>query len=126
MGEEVPASVFTREDRQRYREKVHRCLDVLARMLAEIRFDFDDPLTGMEIELNLVDERRRPGDAQHRGAGRSSTTRRSRPSSAGSTWRSTCRRGSLAGDAMVDARGRRAGPAQRRAGEGRATPAPAW
>ena len=28
MGEEVPATVFTREDRQRYREKVHRCLDV--------------------------------------------------------------------------------------------------
>ena len=34
MGDEVAARVFTREDRQRYREKVHRCLDVFARMLA--------------------------------------------------------------------------------------------
>ncbi len=56
MGEDVRDTVFTREDRQRYREKVHRCLEVLERMLAENRFDFDDPLTGMEIELNLVDE----------------------------------------------------------------------
>ena len=38
-------------------------------MLARDRFDFDDPLTGMEIELNLVDDRRRPVDAQRRGAG---------------------------------------------------------
>src|SRR4051794_9850701 len=60
MGEEVAARVFTREDRQRYREKVHRCLEVLERMLAENRFDFDEPMTGMEIELNLVDD---SGDA---------------------------------------------------------------
>src|SRR5438876_6298632 len=56
MGDEVRDTVFTREDRQRYREKVHRCLDVLERMLAENRFDFDRPMTGMEIELNLVDD----------------------------------------------------------------------
>lgn len=56
MGEDVTARVFTREDRQRYREKVHRCLDVFARMLAESRFDFDRPMTGMEVELNLVDD----------------------------------------------------------------------
>ncbi len=56
MGDEVAARVFTREDRQRYREKVHRCLDVLARMLSDQMFDFDHPLTGMEIELNLVDD----------------------------------------------------------------------
>ena len=37
MGEDVGTRVFSREDRQRYREKVHRCLDVLARMLAESR-----------------------------------------------------------------------------------------
>jgi gamma-glutamyl:cysteine ligase YbdK (ATP-grasp superfamily) len=55
MGEEVGPRAFTREDRQRYRNKVHRCLDVLARMLREERFDFDQPLTGMEVELNLVD-----------------------------------------------------------------------
>jgi gamma-glutamyl:cysteine ligase YbdK (ATP-grasp superfamily) len=60
MGEEVSARTFTREDRQLYRDKVHRCLDVFARMLAESRFDFDQPLTGMEVELNLVDDDGRP------------------------------------------------------------------
>jgi hypothetical protein len=56
MGQEVRDTTFTREDRQRYRAKVRRCLDVLERMLAENQFDFEDPLTGMEIELNLVDD----------------------------------------------------------------------
>jgi hypothetical protein len=56
MGEDVKAAVFTREDRQRYREKVRRCLDVLELMLREDLFDFDHPLSGMEIELNLVDD----------------------------------------------------------------------
>lgn len=55
MGQEVVRHTFTGADRQRYREKVHRCLDVLARMLAESRFDFDLGMTGMEVELNLVD-----------------------------------------------------------------------
>lgn len=56
MGEEVDAQTFTRADRTRHREKVRRCLDVFARMLREARFDTDDPMTGMEVELNLVDE----------------------------------------------------------------------
>jgi gamma-glutamyl:cysteine ligase YbdK (ATP-grasp superfamily) len=60
MGEEVADRSFTREDRQRYRDKVHRCLDVFARMLAEERFSLDSPLTGMEVELNLVDPDGRP------------------------------------------------------------------
>ena len=47
---------FTRADRTRHREKVRRCLDVFARMLREARFDTDDPMTGLEIELNLVDD----------------------------------------------------------------------
>jgi gamma-glutamyl:cysteine ligase YbdK (ATP-grasp superfamily) len=47
--------VFSGEDRRRYRQKVRRSLDVLARMLRESRFDFDRPLVGLEIELNLVD-----------------------------------------------------------------------
>ena len=34
MGEEVAPRQFTREDRQRYRTKVHRCLDAFAVMLA--------------------------------------------------------------------------------------------
>ncbi len=56
MGEEVAAQEFTREDRTRYREKVRRCLDVFERMLRESRFDADYPMTGLEIELNLVDD----------------------------------------------------------------------
>jgi gamma-glutamyl:cysteine ligase YbdK (ATP-grasp superfamily) len=56
MGEEVAHQEFTREDRTRYREKVRRCLDVFARMLRESAFDAEAPMTGMEIELNLVDE----------------------------------------------------------------------
>ena len=57
MGEEVDAQEFTRADRTRHREKVRRCLDVFARMLSEARFDTDDPMTGLEVELNLIDER---------------------------------------------------------------------
>ena len=56
MGEEVEAQEFSRTDRTRHREKVRRCLDVFARMLREARFDTDDPMTGLEVELNLVDE----------------------------------------------------------------------
>src|SRR5262245_62132694 len=60
MGEDVERRVFTREDRTRYRQKVRRCLDVFAEMLRESRFDFERPLTGLEIELNLVDEDAEP------------------------------------------------------------------
>ncbi len=56
MGEEVADQEFSRADRTRHREKVRRCLDVLARMLRESRFDTDNPMTGMEIEFNLVDD----------------------------------------------------------------------
>jgi gamma-glutamyl:cysteine ligase YbdK (ATP-grasp superfamily) len=56
MGEEVDAQEFSRADRTRHREKVRRNLDVFARMLREERFDTDDPMTGLEVELNLVDE----------------------------------------------------------------------
>ncbi|MDG4831277.1 glutamate--cysteine ligase [Solwaraspora sp. WMMD1047] len=60
MGEEVAPRTFTRQDRSRYREKVRRCLDVLAELLREERFETDRPLTGLEIELNLVDDRSAP------------------------------------------------------------------
>ena len=56
MGQEVPAAVYSREDRQRYRQKVRTCLDVFARMLRESRFDSDRRSFGLEIELNLTDE----------------------------------------------------------------------
>jgi hypothetical protein len=55
MGRDISLAVFTGEHRRRYREKVRRCLDVFARMLAESRFDEGRPLTGVEIELNLTD-----------------------------------------------------------------------
>src|SRR3954449_5990475 len=60
MGQEVAPRRFSREDRQRYRAKVKRCLDVFARMLAESRFDADHRSIGLEIELNLTDDGGRP------------------------------------------------------------------
>src|SRR5919206_5335548 len=56
MGEDVTATVFSREDRQRYRQKIKRCLDVFARMLSEARFEAVPGSIGLEIELNLTDE----------------------------------------------------------------------
>src|SRR2546429_407316 len=55
MGKDVSLSTFTREDRTRYRQKVRRCLDVFALMLNDFRFDADRPMTGLELELNLMD-----------------------------------------------------------------------
>ena len=56
MGEEVGARVFSRDDRQRYREKVRSNLDVFERMLAEARFHPERRSFGLEIELNLTDD----------------------------------------------------------------------
>jgi hypothetical protein len=56
MGQQLEAKVFSREDRQRYRQKVRTCLDVFARMLAEARFESDRRSVGLEIELNLTDD----------------------------------------------------------------------
>ncbi|MDF8266245.1 glutamate-cysteine ligase family protein [Luteipulveratus flavus] len=60
MGEDVSSTSYTREQRQRYREKVRQNLDVFERMLTTSSFEFDRPLTGMEIELNLVDSAYQP------------------------------------------------------------------
>ncbi|HEX4728670.1 MAG TPA: hypothetical protein VH298_12780, partial [Jatrophihabitans sp.] len=60
MGEDVESTEFTGQDRQRYRAKVRRCLDVFARMLTESKFDFERPMTGLEIEFNLIDSRHDP------------------------------------------------------------------
>ena len=54
MGQDVASRQFSREDRQKYRQKVKRCLDVFARMLAESRFDTERRSMGLEIELNLT------------------------------------------------------------------------
>src|ERR1051325_5144468 len=56
MGDEVADTTFSRENRQRYREKVKLCLDVFARMLSESRFDPDRRSIGLEIERNLTEE----------------------------------------------------------------------
>jgi gamma-glutamyl:cysteine ligase YbdK (ATP-grasp superfamily) len=55
MGDEVSESHFSREHRQKYREKVQLCLDVFEQMLGTATFDYTRPLTGLEVELNLVD-----------------------------------------------------------------------
>src|SRR3954462_2067265 len=55
MGKDVESTVFSREDRMRYRDKVRRCLDAFARMLAESPFEDGQGMSGLEIELNLVD-----------------------------------------------------------------------
>src|SRR5688572_11863831 len=60
MGAEVDATQFSREDRKRHREKVRRGLDALARMLTASHFDYERPMTGLEIELNLVDDDMQP------------------------------------------------------------------
>ena len=66
MGEDVASREFSREDRQRYREKVRRCLDVFARMLAESRFDVERRTMGLEIELNLTDATGEPVNANEK------------------------------------------------------------
>jgi len=60
MGDDVSSATYTREDRQRYREKVRLDLDVFEQMLHQSTFDFERPLIGMEIELNLVDKGYQP------------------------------------------------------------------
>ena len=46
MGAEVSAQSYTREQRQRYREKVRQDLDVFERMLNTSSFEFDRPGEG--------------------------------------------------------------------------------
>ncbi|MBC7558957.1 MAG: glutamate--cysteine ligase [Dermatophilaceae bacterium] len=55
MGEDIAGTAYTREQRQRYREKVRLNLDTFEQMLTQSNFDGDRLLTGLEIELNLVD-----------------------------------------------------------------------
>ncbi|OBI73665.1 glutamate--cysteine ligase [Mycobacterium asiaticum] len=55
MGEEVKRTTYNRTHRREYRRKVQLCLDVFETMLTQTRFDSERPLTGMEIECNLVD-----------------------------------------------------------------------
>ncbi|MBQ0987954.1 glutamate--cysteine ligase [Streptomyces sp. F63] len=56
MGEKVEADGFDLADPQRYRAKLHQCLEGLGRLLEEKRFDRPRNLMGVEIELNLAGE----------------------------------------------------------------------
>ncbi|CAN5459216.1 hypothetical protein BH09ACT7_BH09ACT7_31530 [soil metagenome] len=60
MGEEVEQAEYSRAQRQQYRRKVQLCLDVFETMLTQSSFEFERPLTGMEIECNLVDSEYQP------------------------------------------------------------------
>lgn len=60
MNTNFSADSFDPRERTGYRRKVQRCLDTLGRMLAEGRFSFPRRQIGLEVELNLVDEKMRP------------------------------------------------------------------
>ena len=60
MGEEVQDTEYSRAHRREYRRKVQQCLDVFETMLKQSSFEFERPLTGMEIECNLVDSAYQP------------------------------------------------------------------
>jgi hypothetical protein len=60
VGEEVKRTTYDRAHRREYRRKVQLSLNVFETMLAQSRFDSDRPLTGMEIECNLVDAAYQP------------------------------------------------------------------
>jgi hypothetical protein len=63
MGRTVTTVAFSHSDRQRYRMKVQRCLDALARMLTRDGFAHSPPRMGLEIELNLVGDDLQPAMA---------------------------------------------------------------
>ena len=63
MGGNVLGLTVTGHQRQEYRDKMQRCLDAMARMLAGNAFSFDRQHIGMEIELCLVDEQMSPAMA---------------------------------------------------------------
>lgn len=60
MGDEVRQTEYSREHRLQYRRKVQLSLDVFETMLAQASFECERPLTGMEIECNLVDAAYQP------------------------------------------------------------------
>ena len=69
VGEEVKQTDFSRAHRREYRRKVQLCLDVFETMLTQSSFEFERPLTGMEIECNLVDAGYQPAMSNSGSAG---------------------------------------------------------
>ncbi len=55
LGRDIEEIRFTREDRQRYREKVKACLEVLRRMREAEMFEVGRKLIGVEVEFYVVD-----------------------------------------------------------------------
>ena len=60
MGRDIDQVRFTREDRQRYREKVKLDLEVLRRMLDDGLFETRRKLIGIEVEFHVVDSDGQP------------------------------------------------------------------
>jgi gamma-glutamyl:cysteine ligase YbdK (ATP-grasp superfamily) len=62
VGEQVAAQdlVFDGTDRARFRARLETCQAVLERMLATDRFERDRKLCGIELELDLIDDRGHP------------------------------------------------------------------
>ena len=60
MGRDIQAITFSGEDRGKYRDKLRISLEVFATMLREHLFEANPAQVGLEIELNLVDERGMP------------------------------------------------------------------
>jgi hypothetical protein len=63
VGDGASNRVFTQRDIQRYREKNQLCLDALRRMLAGHRFASGPARMGLEVEVNLVDQKLDPAMA---------------------------------------------------------------
>ena len=67
MGTDVTSQQFTGADRVRFRRQVGRGTEAIARMLSDGLFTDHgqppEPLLGMEVELNLVDEQMQPAMA---------------------------------------------------------------
>ncbi len=60
MGRDIQPIKISGEDRRIYRDRVWRSLEVLAKMLQEHMFEANPAQVGLEIELNLVDDRGMP------------------------------------------------------------------
>ncbi|HEY1176193.1 MAG TPA: glutamate--cysteine ligase [Phytomonospora sp.] len=56
MGDQVRQRTYTHADLRRYRGKMRRCLSTLGLMLDSGQFEGDELLTGVELEINLIDD----------------------------------------------------------------------
>jgi len=60
MGRDIQPIKISGEDRRIYRDRLWRSLEVFAKMLQERMFEAHPAQVGLEIELNIVDERGMP------------------------------------------------------------------